>query len=466
MKERWLMGDAGSSVAPANWNASLGTPKNAPTKTHPGDETELGLLAIAGQYQALVRRPPTPSLCPRPLVPPLGFPTLAGRARTLFSRSIELSRLHTNSILALMAARGYAAHPLDWLPSSPREEVPDIYHPWLVWLLSPNEDGPKELSAENWDDVHATLRRVLLKQQLRTDRSATLGLIKDCTAYLPANEREEILRLLEPDPQPDALVCLRAFEKDRSSKVRALVRKILASMGESCTEDPAPSNDKRETHFQELLGMLKQDKHGIGPKRFPKEKRAKLEARLWSADPRRLAKHFDLTPLQLAKAWQYDRDAKASSSLLHAYLDRDMVKDAMPLLRHVARSGEGTSCNYILPRLNPKQHDTLIRIAVEREDASFVGLDRWLGESPGTLSFDLAKKSPAYADLMDCVARDVSTGKDDYSVDTVIQQLGLLLDHQGAIACLDALKQAKFNPLAECLAVLQLNAALPPTPNR
>lgn len=462
LKERWLIGDTAFAVAPQRWHASLCGTDTPSHKVRPGDEIELRLLTMAGQYQALLARPPRVPLQLRAPLPKLAHTTLSGKARTLFSRCIKRPGHCPTELLFLMARRGYVAHPLDWIPSSLRDKVPEIYHPWLIWLLSPNEDSPNQLSEENWNAVPAPLRLELLKQQLGEDRVATVELIERCCSGLPANEREKVLQLLDPDLQPDDLECLRAYEQDRSTKVQALVQRLIKALGEPCKEVKAPKNNKSSEHFQELLGMLKKSDKGIGPKRFSKEKRDKLQLRLWNSDPKRLAKHFKLTPLQLAKTWHFEQDVGASSSLMHAYVDNGLIREAMPLILQLAQRGEASACKYFIPRLTPKERDKLVRLVLQGENSSFVGLCRWLGDAYGTLPWSVAKKSAAYKDLLDCISRNVDTCKDDYSVEVVLQELALAIDHQGALACLEAFKKANMNMLDASLTHLHLNAALPP----
>jgi hypothetical protein len=136
LKGRWMTGGAGTESIPGEWQALAA-----------GDALhELTLLALAGQATRIAFRPApgAPLAKARPL-PQLRPPSLPEALRSQFRSLVATAKPDARQmalILTLMARRGHAAHPADWMPGAGDEGLAGIYAPWLDWRDA--EDGRAE----------------------------------------------------------------------------------------------------------------------------------------------------------------------------------------------------------------------------------------------------------------------------------------------------------------------------------
>lgn len=461
IKSGWLMGDPLLPLLPTQWQEAA-CPPNRKKGAKAGDESELRILALVGQYQSIVGRPPKHPLQARPVLPTLDYPSLEGKARALFVRCIKQQPGSTNDLLRLMAARGYSSHPLDWMPKSERDEVPELYQPWIAWLLSTNAEQLKDLSEDNWNNLSTPLRRARLRSLLRKDRAQARSVIMKCTPKLGASEREKIIGLLLPDAEMEDLECLRVFIKDRSARVREQVHAILNLLGASYELPDGADDSVQHEQFKELVQMLVLREGRLQAKRLPDKKKSRLSGGLWTTDPRELAKHFDLTLRQLAQTWHFEQNKMATNSLIRSFVHRGLIKEVMPLLCKLAKQADGRSDPNFLDHLSPEQHHKLIRLVVQRADVSFWEIASWSGDALGSLPFDMLHKSPAFKDLQFDLINSKKVGHEATHVDSLMLKLGLVVDHQGAAKFIEELKDLEVSSLHPALQNLHLNAALPP----
>ena len=124
MRSAWMAGGSALDHCPDAWRQ--------PVAGH----AEAALVALAGHASSvLFRHTPASPIEPRPLLPALALPILPDELRPLFRRILAAKGGPSieQHLIALIACRGFAVHPSDWLPSPQDDGAPDIYAPWIDW---------------------------------------------------------------------------------------------------------------------------------------------------------------------------------------------------------------------------------------------------------------------------------------------------------------------------------------------
>lgn len=186
-------------------------------------------------------------------MPDLGLPRMPQNARTAFNDVLRYERPPGNgsvrSILTLTQARGYCAHPCDWVPSSEGDhQFPELYEPWAAWLAekkyTPFYEGVR-LTAENFDLWKPSPRVKAFRQLRRRDREAADQLLLTVVVKKPVAIRRDLVRVIGSDAMfnglyPVDVPVIRHFLNDRDDKIRAYAEQKLNDMnGLETKEDHA-----------------------------------------------------------------------------------------------------------------------------------------------------------------------------------------------------------------------------------
>ncbi|MBV8191215.1 MAG: hypothetical protein JO339_28525, partial [Alphaproteobacteria bacterium] len=143
----------------------------------------------------------------------------------------------------MIAARGYAVHPADWMPAARDDWVPDLYAPWLEWIRAGTLSAPTP-SAFDLDtyDQWSWMERYAALARLRGDDPATArAIIAAKISSEPAERRLKLIELLTQNLSQDDRELLDALASDRSDRVQALVRALSARLGQLSDTDAAAS---------------------------------------------------------------------------------------------------------------------------------------------------------------------------------------------------------------------------------
>jgi hypothetical protein len=244
----WMAGRGATEHAPPAWRNAVGQDAGA----------EAALVALTGQALQVLFRPAPPSLTPRALLPVLSAPTPPEATRSRIRRLLAARRTEEGGIRSLvlfLAARGYVTHPADWLPRATDDWAPPVYAPWVAWAASEAAGAsPEILTADNWQDWPWAERRIALTSLRRGDPASARALIAAKAGGEPADRRLKLLETLEEGLTADDAPVLEGFAADRSDRVRALARQLLARLGRG--ESDASS-------AQELAAMVELARVGL-----------------------------------------------------------------------------------------------------------------------------------------------------------------------------------------------------------
>jgi hypothetical protein len=176
-------------------------------------------------------------------LPDIGLPRMPPEARAAFRAVLDYEKPPGNGsvrdILELAEARGFVAHPSDWVPFAyGDDQFPQRYEPWAAWLarkgFTPYWRGVR-LTAKNWRRWNKTAREDAFRVLLRHDRPTAHALMTD----LVPKEREAVRvgLVVEFDAgrsysghQAKDVALLRQFLRDPSEKVKGHVQYKLANL--------------------------------------------------------------------------------------------------------------------------------------------------------------------------------------------------------------------------------------------
>jgi hypothetical protein len=162
----WMAGRSALEHCPPAWRDAT-----------EGAEPECALAALVGHATAVLFRPaPTTPPDARAPLPRLALPTLPEalrpRARRLLAKQNGRAPAERHFI-GFIAARGYAMHPADWMPSPRDDWAFGAYAPWLDWIRAEDQPFPPPAFARDcfarWSPA---MRRAALAALRARDRLA------------------------------------------------------------------------------------------------------------------------------------------------------------------------------------------------------------------------------------------------------------------------------------------------------
>jgi hypothetical protein len=463
MRGAWIAGRSGLEHAPADWRTLLGE----------GPAAEAALTALAGQaLQAVFRTVGPEALQPRPLLPRLSAPTPSPAARARFRRALAARKTEAGGVrplIALLAARGYAAHPADWTPGPNDDWAPDLYAPWIAWAAAERTTVPQdELTAETWNDWPWAERRVALAALRRRDPAAASALLVARAAGEPAEKRLKLLELLNDGLGPADIPLLTSLTNDRSDRVQALVKHLLARLGHGAADKELAA---------ELAKMVELGKVGL----LRRKPQLRLPGLKTAAQQARRRDLFGLVTLAgLAKALGADEAALVETAptgdttaiLAFATMVADTGSDAArrALLERLL-DDDGAPVGLVTPlaaRADAAERQAaLARVAARDTSGTFSHSLVFAGEALGALPFKAISGGAGQKALFGFIhqaqtAEGYARQHPDQQARLGLSALGLLLDAPGAQALIDACAQAGLSPADPRLDILHLNVALKP----
>ncbi|MCI4663367.1 MAG: DUF5691 domain-containing protein [Neomegalonema sp.] len=307
-----MMNDA-NAFAAALAAARMGWMTGQPSKVDlPGvsdldeKEAQLRLLALDAQFRALTGAPVSPSA---PFIasslPEPSRPLPPEAARTWFQRAWrDAQQNEKGKLLRLLDRRGYMAHPLDFMPQTYWDGLPDAYAPWLEWARGARRRTDPTVAPGSGASSGAETRQ-RVSELLAQDRASAIAWLEAEMAPAAAQQRlrmlTDVASLLTRD---DEAFLRRLQEKDRSTKVVALALQLLRRHG--CA--PQPPDDLGALDYIERRKRAASPGAGaIGTPAKINSTRATLLAKLLEQlSFAELADHLGMTAPDLIKAWDWE----------------------------------------------------------------------------------------------------------------------------------------------------------------
>lgn len=185
-------------------------------------------------------------------LPELRLPRMGEEARAIFRAILAYEKPPANGslvdVLQLAEARGYCAHPCDWIPDYDWKYAgrhPELYQPWVDWLsdqgLTKFHAGNR-ITPGNFRRFSERQRDEPIKALIREGQHDDFMGIKAIADAQPASIRAELASSIYAwgsfdGCYPWQVPLLEYFTADESDRPRDIARLKLRSLGEFTTED-------------------------------------------------------------------------------------------------------------------------------------------------------------------------------------------------------------------------------------
>jgi hypothetical protein len=456
MRDCWITGGAAADLAPAEWKELLG---NAPAA-----DRERLLLAIAGQALDVAFRPAAPKILTRraPL-PQLALPPLPERLRPLFRTALKQASDASGRmwVAALAAARGYVAHPLDWMPAASDLDAPPVYAPWVDWQARGGKAARvlEELSAENWDDFFPAARRIALAGIRRSDPAKARALLEARAGAEAAETRLALIELLRVNLGAADAPYLQSLSADRSGKVKQLAARLLARIGQTGTGSEASAD------VAELAGFIEQGRSGLLRRRTVYTPHA-AKSPAQAARRRELFEACQLIDLagalgageaELVEGWQLGSKDGADSEFAGMVAASGSDAAVVQLADRLIAAGDAVSLAPLLPRLDTGRKRGFVA-AVLGSGPAALSLLNASDIEPGTFGRKELMDSRLYRHARTAIAESGKSGQ-RIAIGN-LDALAYLATVSAAEAIAADLVEAGLASADSPLALLRLNAAL------
>ncbi len=222
---RWTMGGTAIGDAPLAWKDAIA-----------GDDAELRLLALSGQFLGAFVLPDAPAdLHVLPDLPALAMPPVPDALRPLARRCMKAMQLADlqRGFIHLLAARGHMMHPADWMPGRNDESLPDVYAPLQDWVGGASGRGGtgEVLTEANWSDFSPAARCAAFATLRRTDPDAARVILAAKAADENADVRLRLIAGMAAGLSIADVPYLQSLVSDRAPKVKACATSLLARLG-------------------------------------------------------------------------------------------------------------------------------------------------------------------------------------------------------------------------------------------
>lgn len=466
MKAAWMTGNPALSSAPAPWR-SIGAGDGS-------EGGELHLLAIAGQALQVACRPVMPGdLRARPDLPDLGHAILHEPVRAPFRRTLKSAdgMGRTRQLLALLAKRGFVAHPSDWLPASANSDVPELYAPWLDWVGSIEPSGERasdQLDDDTWDLFYPAERLTLLRGMRMSRPDEALVLIAGKSVGMPADKRLQLVELLSVNLRDADTDFLESLSSDRSGKVRTAAAALLARLGKAHSGEVE----------SELAGFIRSKTSGVLRRQSvlaptalkTAAQRGRRQELFEQASFEGLSAAIGLSGEEVVGQWRFGSDEDADMSLVEL-VGRTASDDLAGLLFDrlmQATSPSGRLLAAISARLDEASRLRAAALAMSGRTGPCADALACAGDSLGWMESDLVLGSAAWKDLKANIKKAEKQGGGqrasmiDSTISVTLLELSLLASKTCAQALLSELETIGLHAADPKLDPLRLNAALHP----
>ncbi len=371
-----------------------------------------------------------------------------------------------SGIIHLLAARGYAVHPIDYMPKS-FSKLPDLYAPWETWYKTDQSETAADVNATidsaNWDNWLPADRRLALTNLRRRDPAAARNLIGEKASTVAADERLRIIELMSEGLSAEDQQVLESFAEDRSSKVRTLIQKFLARIG--VTQDAEADIAEFADFFTVTKKLLSRNiKIAAKPLKTDAQKKRRDElAAMLSVQS--FVKGLQLeSEAELVNGWEHT-DGE-SSDILVQMIAATGSEQTVTLLASRIYSLRGISpetFKQVFDRMSKESRLALLPRVLENDDPSFAASLTCCQGMLGEIPWNMLESLPALKAL-------ITLSKKNSTIKTPAQDklreglfaLGLMVDQPTAVKLLPEFINENLFASDPMLGVLKLNQCLPP----
>lgn len=462
MRDCWFAGGSAYDLAPAPWQdiaAAQG-----------GANREPVLLALAGQAFQYAYRPAAPqTFVASSHLPELALPTMPDAARSLFRVALKNFDTHglTERLLGFVASRGFAAHPLDWMPQGATTDAPDLYAPWIDWVARRDAQAiptDEALTSETWDLFYPAARRGELLRLRVQDPGAARDLLQAKAGGEPAEIRLRLVQVLETNLQSEDQPYLETLLADRSGKIKVLAAQFLARLGVSIGDEQQKRDDLSElAEFLDAKKSLFLRKRSFAPKVLKTSAQERRRAALFEGcSLRDLAACFEVDETTFVEDWSYNDLSEVDEMLVGLAMRTAGDATIRKMKDCMVAAGKSALLlsTHLIPRLPASDGFDLQWSALKILDVD--SLDSFQDYAP---AFSMLEADDVLSIMMAKTLRadiaDTENGARQWRLERGLRLIGFLARHEAAQTLLDHFIAAGLPPMDPSLTPLRLNAALP-----
>ncbi|MBX9858319.1 MAG: hypothetical protein K2Y20_01870 [Sphingomonas sp.] len=421
-----------------------------------GDEAELRLLAVAGQFLGVLVLPAPPgTLHTLPDLPVLAIPPVPDPLRALARRCLKALQPTGNqsAFMRLLAARGRTMHPADWIPGRSDDDLPAVYAPLQDWVAgsSARADADAVLAEANWSDFAPAARCVAFDALRRADPDAARALLATKAASEGADVRLRLIAKLATGLSAADIPYLESLATDRAPKIKAYAARLLARLGHGVS-DTAEASELVAFFRIETKGLLRRTRVVTPlPIKTPAQRTRRHE--LFSrVDYASFARGLGTDDLVAAWPFGDDPQADAAFQAMAVQSASDAVIAAMLARLTSSSTLDLMALQRLCDRLDADQRMHVAKLILRSNHARF---------SHARLFIDAGADIDGLIDTNagTALVAAFAAGSD---ITAEVQALGLIASQAAAQAALDRLTRAGINVAEPRLDLLRLNATLTP----
>ena len=395
-------------------------------------------------------------------LPLLRLPYMNDEARAAFRALLKYENAAYRDMLQLVEARGFSAHPCDWIPDYSWQfggQHPALYQPWVDWLseqgLTKFHQG-NTLTAQNCRRWSPGQRRWALKKMIRDGRDDDFRALKEFASTQPASIRIQLVDAVYAWGSFDGCYpwqtpLLEYLQNDRAEKVSGVASYKLDKMGVFATEEAYAQKLAAElTVTADCVRYRKPPEDYMMPFHFYKE----FVCVSFDA----LAAALGLSPVDLARRADLDDAGKQIMGLAAMTGDVEVRSIFATRMLEQGKGGEHMSEALFKGDDKPLWERGLKAMFSSPYPNS---VQDYLGSKTGTLNSAMMREWNRSHYIAQTVTAELERG--ELPVNTSyddLRVLGKVVDKQAAAEVLDEALAAGIRPDNPRLTMLKLNLAI------
>jgi hypothetical protein len=399
-------------------------------------------------------------------LPPLGLPYMSEEARAAFRALLQYEKPPANGslldVLQVVEARGFCAHPCDWIPEYSWQfggSHPAMYQPWVDWL---SEQGLTKfhrgntLTTKNCKRWSRGQRRWALKKMIRDGRDDDFGALKDFASTQPTSIRMQLVDEVYAWGSFDGCYpwqtpLLAYLQNDRAEKVSGVASYKLDKMGVFANE---------EAYAQKLAAELTVTADCVRYRDPPEDYIMSFHfyKEFVCVSFNSLAAALGLAPTELAQRADLDDAGKQIMQVAAMTGDVEIRSIFATRMLEQGKGGEHMSVALFKGVAKPLWERGLKAMFASAYSNS---VQDYLGNKTGTLNSAMMREWNCSHYIAQTVTAELERG--ELPVNTIyddLRVLGKVVDKQAAAEVLDEALAAGMRPDNPRLTMLKLNLAL------
>ena len=347
-------------------------------------------------------------------LPKLRLPPMGEQARAAFRAVLAYEKPPANGslidFLQLAQARGYCAHPGDWIPDYDPKYAgrhPELYQPWVDWLSEnglTKFHGGNTLTPENCRHFSKGQRRGPITDLIRAGRHDNFADIKAVAEAQPASIRAEIAESIFAWGSFDGcfpwqVPLLMYFVEDKSESVRKIAWAKLENMGDLLTE---------EAYASKLAGEITITADTVGYTVPPEPYISLFYKERACASFEALGGALGLQPPELARRIDLDRLAKDLMVMMAATGDVESRSIVVERMLEQGTGGEHISLTLFTGVAQPLWERGLQAML---KSEYWNSVQEYLGDRTGTLDASKMREWVAYDKMPVSVTNELQNRK-------------------------------------------------------